>query len=150
MTAIGEVVEREEFIVQWKIKNFFSLSSKTDTFYSSPLFSFANETWYIRIYPNGSKQDKSNGYIDLYLCRSSSGLPIRLEYSLSVETMGEKIFRDIEVFGNRRFASGCSQFLNKIKLLETKLSDTLSVVCKMKNVKPDEVSSKSFYAMHVY
>ena len=160
MATIGELKEIPwEFVIQWKIPLFFSLSSKEDEFFSSSSFPFAGASWCLTIYTNGQTKitlanggmGSSVGFIDVYLNRKSSGPPISLEYYLGLKTTNGKIysdrhityiFKNIERYGYRRF-------INRSTLLEMDKellpSGELCVICRMKYSELDKITSKSFY-----
>lgn len=156
MEIIGEL---SEFSVEWTIKEFFSLPAEKDRFYESPVFSFADTFWRLRIYPNGRKKDiakdgtviNSEGFIGLYLFRASSGPPINLHFSLGLKTLDEKVSPMRNFSYNFEMTQGFGNFkiLNRSTLLKIKSrlvpSGVLTVVCKMKYPKTSDLSSKSFY-----
>lgn len=157
MTTVGELNEIPgEFTVEWRIKEFFSLSPEPDKFYDSLEFSFADARWNLRIYPDGrtksiaenGKVVNSEGCINLYLRRESTGPPITLTYSLGLKTVDDNVnperhftynFKEIEGWGRHGL-------ITRSKLLERKseliYSGVLTVVCKIKYSKT--YSSKYF------
>lgn len=158
LTTIGELsVTAGEFVVKWKIKDFSSLSSETDVNYVSPTFVFAGESWSLQIFPNGQSElffddplEKSEGNIDLFLWRESSGAPICLDYSLGLEMLDGKI--ELENLFSDTFKKsdgyGAVKLLSRAELLLQRKydlipSDILTVVCKIKYSNSTEGVNKS-------
>lgn len=153
MTAIGEVntisnVLQSEHEIEWKISNFSSLSNGTDNFYESPSFSFADESWYLRVRPNGDVSKGSVGSVGLYLMKSSTGPPIKMTYTLGLKSFkGEK---DSEFHRTYNFILGDAGYgvhgcIVKSELLERMSdlmpTDVLTLFCNLKYPKPVEVPS---------
>lgn len=146
---MGEV--QEELNIEWRIENFISLVEEKDKFYTSFSFSFAGHSWCMRIYPNGREEQKSVGYIGLYLRRNSFGPGIKMHFSLGLKRFdGEK---DPEKHCTHTFQKpdegyGSIKLLSKSKLLQRKSdllpADILTVFCSLTNQKSTENESKSF------
>lgn len=159
MAAVGEQDEISgEFAVEWRIKEFLSLSSEIHQFYDSLEFSFSGACWCLRIYANGRTDSlaengsvvNSKGCVNLYLRRVSYGPPINLDYSLGLKTNDEKVnperhftytFEETEGWGRHGL-------IRRSKLLERKSelisSGVLTVVCKIKYSKSTNISSKYY------
>lgn len=157
METVGKLSEFAS--VEWRIKEFFSLPAEVDRVYKGPVFSFAGAFWHLRIYPNGRKKDiakdgaaiNSEGFIGLYLFRTSSGPPINLDFYLGLKTLDEKInpvrnftfnFEMIQGFGNFKFINRSTLLKRMSELVP---SGVLTVVCKIKYPKAADISSKWFY-----
>lgn len=139
MATIGEIdIVWKEFDIEWKIKNFFSLSRKNAVFYSSPLFSFAGGPWYLQIYPNGESDDETDGYIDLLLCRENSNPPIIRKFSFALKTMDGMKHQEKHltcIFDESSMINGVYKFISRFELLERRNelvpADILTVVCNL-------------------
>lgn len=159
MATIGDVSEEWVFVAEWKIKDFLSVSNIDNEFLCSPLFSFANASWYMRLYPNGitrinladGQETNSIGYIDIHLCRSSPGPPISLEFSLGLKTVDGKFdpARHYTYLFRKTGKLGSLRFFKRSVLLEMQNefipSGVLTLICKMKHPEPAKITSKSFY-----
>lgn len=160
MATIGEVNQiLWKFVIQWKIKDIFSLSSKEDEFWLSPSFSFANTSWCLRIYPNGQSKaplndgqmEDSIGYIGIYLLKISSGPPIHMNYLLGLKTVDKKIeFKFHQTYNFKEMGGfGRHKFISRSKLLEKKSElmpcDVLTLICKVKHPELAAIASKFFY-----
>ena len=150
MAVIGELEEiPKELTVQWKIIEFFSISEEVCI---SRFFSFTNECWYLRMYPNGNKRiSGTNGCISVYLCRKSSISPIKLKFSLSVKaTAKEKVSETHQTYIFRVAEEGCGvhKLISKLELLEKKSelmpSDILTILCTLKRPESQDDTSKFF------
>lgn len=153
MEVVGEINEiPKEFAIEWKIREFSSLSPKVDEFYVSPIFHFADASWLLQIYLNGQRKGplksggliNSEGYIDLFLCRICSGNPITLDFDLGFKSLDGKsstvrhftrTFTRVEFFGGYKFISRSSLL---------KMKPELTAVCRIKHCASAEISSKSF------
>lgn len=127
MEPVGEVNDlAKEFNFEWKIDNFFSLSKEYGKkYYTSPLFSFGDESWYLTVYPNGDPNDDTVGYISVYLYTASSDPPfINLSWSFGIKTFdGKKVHEEHHtfVFGEDDTAGyGSEKLLKRCTLLERK------------------------------
>lgn len=69
MEKIGDIISeiRGETVIEWKVKDFFSLSDAIDTRYESPDFHFCGISWNLWLYPNGQTNHNSSGWIGLYV-----------------------------------------------------------------------------------
>lgn len=85
MSEIGELDERG-FVVEWTVRDFFSLPAAVDEWYFSPPFSFGGAQWYLKMYPNGRKKHKSEGFIGVFLCLDSPSSPIQINLSMGLKT----------------------------------------------------------------
>lgn len=142
METLGEInIVWKELDIEWKIKNFFSLSRKK-LFYDSPLFSFAGDPWRLQIYPNGDSDDETDGYIDLLLFRENSSPPIIVDFSFALKPVdgnGKKHEekRLTSVFDENSIIDGVYKFISRFELLERRKelvpSDILTVICNLKS-----------------
>lgn len=158
MTTIGIISEipletnvfQKAYEIEWKISNFSSLSEETGNCYFSPAFSFANNSWCLKIYPNGQPSKMSVGCIGLYLYlrKSSFNLPISIEFTLGLKKlyggkMSEHHYEYTFKSGNGYGVYGCfcrsELFEEKSDLLP---ADVLTVFCNLKYPEPVEISSK--------
>lgn len=137
MGLVGKVNNlTKEFHFEWKINNFFSLSGENGKNYSSPLFSFANESWHLNVCPNGDPKYHAVGYISVYLHREVSGLSIiNLSWSFGLKTFdGKKVHEQHHtgVFSEDGKGYGSPGLLKRSTLLERKSelvpSDILTIV----------------------
>lgn len=149
MPVIGEVVKiPKEFDIEWRIKDFFSLSHKDGESYRSPSFSFAGVSWYLFVFPNDESVN-SDGYISLYLSRDLSGSPISVKYILALKLLnGEKVqeMDSTDVFEEADEGCGYGSFISRFELLERKsgLADVLTVICTLKYFESAEDASESY------
>lgn len=124
---------------EWKISGFSSLLCENSNFFYSSLFEFADEIWYLRLYPNGHELIKTIGSIGLYLMKQTSGLPINMEYSFGLKGLNGKkhcehyrtsIYRDKEEgYGVHNCIFRSEIFDRKSDLLP---ADVLTVFCNLK------------------
>lgn len=149
MQTIGEISEIPVgFAVEWRIKEFFSLSPEV-RYFDSPTFSFDGTSWVLRIYPNGTL-GTPDGFIHLFLRRETSGPPISLDFDLGLKNFDGKI--NPEKHFTRTFVTkqgfGEPQLINRTQLLEEKFelvpSNILSLVCRIRYPTSPDISSKSF------
>lgn len=146
---MGEI--QEELNIEWRIEDFISLLEEKNKIYTSFTFTFASHSWCMRIYPNGREEQKSIGYIGLYLRRNSFGPAIRMHFSLGLKTFdGERDPEKHYMHTFRKIDEGCGsiKLLSKSKLLQRKSdllpADILTVFCSLTNQKSTENESKSF------
>ena len=149
MPLIGKVkkIQVKGHDTEWKIEIFSNLEKEGICYYS-PEFSFANESWFLGIDPNGDSYNDSSGYINLYLYRKSSGSPIKLKFSVSLKTVNGMKFQErhcaetFEQWNHRQFL----RFISISELEERKVgllpSDVLTVVCTMQHSALTENTSK--------
>lgn len=147
MATTGEI-KAKEFNFLWKINDFFSLTEET---YFSSSFSFADETWCLVLFPNGNAHDESykNGCVSVYLCRCSSGEPIKISFSISLKTLDKKRFSEAHkecIITDDDPIIKFSDFLLRSELLEKQPEllpfDTLTIVCSLKCAESTEDTSK--------
>ena len=141
-------VNLEEFHLEWRIDNFLSLPHAGD-FYISPTFFFADSYWCLNVYPNGSAEYNSEGYISLFLYRKSAGPQMDLECHFSLKTVdpkedGEKQFA--HVFIKRKKGYGVPFFLSRSELKKRKSellsSDIFTILCHLRFPRSDKDASK--------
>lgn len=144
----GEI--QEELNIEWRIEDFISLLEEHNKFHTSFSFSFAGHSWCMRIYPNGCEEQKSVGYIGLYLRRNSFGPAIKMNFSLGLKTFdGEKDPEKYCVHTFQKIDEGCGsiKLLSKSELLQRKSdllpADILTVFCSLMHEKSTENESKS-------
>lgn len=124
MEPVGKVNDlAKEFNFEWKIDNFFSLSKEDGKSYDSPMFSFADESWYLTVYPNGDPYDSAVGYISVYLFSPDPQF-INLSWSFGIKTFdGKKVHEEHHtfVFGEDDTTGyGSEKLLKRCTLLERK------------------------------
>lgn len=155
MAIVGEVNTRDQsiFVIEWTIRNFFSLSSEVKNCHS-PLFSFGGADWRLKVYPYGQKEKNSEGNIDVYLIRCTAGPPIDMKYSFSLKKLDNKMhtLKYYEfTFQQKLHFHGSLNLVNRSKLLESKSefssSDQLTWVCQIVST---DVSSKFYKGYHKY
>lgn len=153
MAKIGNVREYPgETTFEWEIMDFLSLSNKIDIHYESPKFYFSGTSWQIWIYPNGEDTDyKSDGWIGIYIIRTSTGSPVSVNYTLGLKTVdGNKdpFICNTKVFHEKDSGTGASQFISRSVLMGKKSvltpSDVLTVTCTLKNSESININGKSF------
>lgn len=152
MTEIGEVYEsRAELVIDWKIKDFSSLSQEINVRYHSPKFYFSGSSWKIRIYPNGQTKIRSRGWIDLYLVKTSNPANIVLEYSFALRTVNGKPYwtkAGMSFFEEANCGWGNDKYILRSDVMkkESELipSDILTVTCTLMNNEPSPVNGKSY------
>lgn len=126
MEPVGKVNNlAKQFNFEWEIDNFFSLSTEDVKSYDSPLIEFANESWYLTVYPNGDPEDDTVGYIEVYLFRDFPGLPlINVSWSFGLKTFdGEKVHEQRHTFAfgeDHCIGYGSKKLLKRFTLLERK------------------------------
>lgn len=137
MATFGKVHDlTKEFNFEWKIDNFFSLSEESGKPYNSPLFSFAGESWFLSVYPNGDPEDNSVGCIGVYLNRDLSGSPIiNLTWTFGLKTVDGKKVHEKQcayAFGEDDMGWGSPVLLKRSTLFGRKSelvpSDILTIV----------------------
>ena len=156
---IGEVSvnpEGNKCDVEWKM-DFVNLSKKVGVYYWSPDFSFKGESWYLGIWPNGSKSKDSDGFVDLRLRIRTSGPPISCEFSFALKTVNGQ--KDLEKFCTGVFKKdtlhGIYRFISRSELVRRKsefmASGFLSVTCTIKILNYVESTSKSclYYRINI-
>lgn len=138
----------EEF--EWRIPHFFSLPKEVDKYEISHTFSFAGESWYIAIFPNGVTEENTVGRVGLLLRRCSSGLPINLEYTFCLKTLKGEKFQEKHFtynFTEAKQAYGTSDYITRKELFKKRSellpNGGLTVVCLIKNPKSMENIGKS-------
>lgn len=145
-----------DLVVDWTIPHFFALESE-GAGYRSPPFSFADEEWWLRIFPNGWSGRDSSGYLDLFLVKVSPGPSIRQFFSISLKTVKGNKYN--EQHGTRNFDddNSCHPFIRFIPRTELTTRrpelvpvDVLTVVCTMKGLTSAGSDSKSFQDNHKY
>ena len=149
MPLLGKVkkIEVKGCDIEWKIENFSNLE-KDGICYYSPEFSYADESWFLGIDPNGDNYNDSFGYINLYLYRKSSGSPINLKFSLSIKSVNGMKNHErhcsgtFEQWNHHQFL----RFISISELQERKVgllpSDVLTIVCTIQNSTSTENTSK--------
>lgn len=150
MAKIGDLCEiRGELKIEWKIKNFMSLSDEYNTYYDSHTFYFSGTSWELRIYPNGETENKSDGWLGLYIIRKSVGAPVTLHISFSLKKAdGNKDheFNSKPVTIDKRIAKGLDKMLLRSELMERKTelipSDELTIICTLRNNGQNSVTRK--------
>lgn len=165
MANTGDLCEtKAEVTFEWKIKEFYSLSQEINYHYDSNTFHFSGISWEIWIYPNGQAEYSSDGWIGLYIKRISTGYPVTVNYSLSLKSAGGKnnpSTTSTNVFAEKYHGWGRAQVISRSDLVERKSdltpSDTLTVICTLKNSQSNAVSSKcavliicKFFSLFVY
>lgn len=154
MAETGEVAETEVGVIEWTVTDFFSLPDQVDELYLSfPLFSFDGARWCLAMYPNGQREEETEGYIDDCLARGSSGPPIQLNFSLALKTSNNEIADETHHIHNfeKQFDNyGWIRFLERSTLLKRKAelapSDHLTFVCRLK--RPVDAASKFVRGRH--
>lgn len=150
MSEIGEVDERG-FVIEWTVRDFFSLPASVDEWYFSPSFSFEGAQWYLKMYPNGRKKHKSEGFIGVFLCLESSGSSIQVNLSIGLKTSKNKIAE--EKHGTHHFEElfnnyGWIKVLKRSELRERKFelapSGHLTWICRLKHPQTTDAASKFF------
>ena len=152
MEATGELCETEADVnFEWKIKDFHSLSTETGTHYDSPLFYCSGIAWEIWIYPN-SDEIEADGWIGLYLVRSSTGYPETLDFSMCFKSNNGKkdpSLSSTSTFDRKFRGWGSVKFISRSKLLERKSdlmpSGILTVICTIKCKEGYNVKSKYIF-----
>lgn len=159
METVGELSEKSELAVEWRINEFCSLPAEVSKCYDGPVFPFVGASWLLSIYPNGKtniitkdrKIANSEGFIALYLHRRSSGPPIHLEFSLGFKTLQGKVNSEVHLADTfkKKEGKGFYRFIKRSELLDKKSellpSGVLTVACKIKYPKAADISSKFFY-----
>lgn len=137
MATIGKVQGiLREFHFEWQIEAFLSLPEEDGKSYTSPSFSFAGESWHLRIYPNGESVNNSVGYIGVYLIRNMSISPITLALFLGIKRVKGKKNPETQiicVFDKENDGYGISKLLKRSTLSEKESeimpSGILTIVC---------------------
>lgn len=147
--SIGTNVLQKELEIEWKILKFSSLPRDDGYDFISPLFNFADASWYLKIQLIGHQGKTSVGCISLYLNRKCSGTPINMKYTLGLKTFnGEK---DSEhhrqyIFRNNEYGCGVHACITTCELYERKSDlmpcDELTLFCNLKYPKNDEGTGK--------
>lgn len=147
--SIGTNVLQKELEIEWKISKFSSLPRDAGYHFNSPLFNFADASWYLKILLNGHQGKTSVGCIGLYLNRKCSGTPINMKYTVGLKTFnGEK---DSEhhrqfIFKNEEYGHGVHACIMRGELYERKSDlmpcDELTLFCNLKYPKNDECTGK--------
>lgn len=157
MPVIGEISifrSSVELIVEWRIAGFLSLQQKDHESYSSPDFSFGEQTWNLEIYPNGKRGRWQKGKVILRLWKNS-GPNIKQAFSISLKTYaGEKYnesdyVKDFYACYKYIELELISKFELSLRSFELITRGVLSVVCSMKNTSAGN-KSKSLYDNHKY
>lgn len=121
---IGEVAEVEEAgVVEWTVRDFFSLPVRVGDRYVSPPFPLHGARWRFAMLPNGEKKHESEGYIDVHFRRDSSGSPIQLSFSFGLKTSKGELAKETHAtrYFEEQFNSfGCLRFLKRYVLRERK------------------------------
>lgn len=135
---------------KWKIENFTLLPKIVDTFYDSPLFSYQDIEWCLRLLPNGESRNSSEGWIAIYLQKVGG-----VEY-LIVDSV---VFGIEKINGDKEFQKGLSRiyfptnslrglknFLKMDKLIQRKSelypSDTLTISICLRYETPKHLTRK--------
>lgn len=137
MATIGKVQSiKREFNFEWQIENFLSLPEEDGKSYTSPSFSFAGESWHLRIYPHGELENNSVAYVGVYLIRNMSVHPITLALFLGIKAVDGEKEHEIQiicVFDKENDGYGTSKLLKRSTLSQKKSeivpSDVLTIVC---------------------
>lgn len=134
---------------KWKIENFSLLPNVVDTFYDSPLFSYANMEWRVRLFPNGESLHSSEGWIALYLEMVKGEMFLKVSCVFGIENInGDKEFqKGLSCIHLGRFQmQGLKNFLEKDKLIRWKSefypSDTLTISIWLQYETPDHLIRK--------
>lgn len=161
MEKIGDLSEISgERIIEWKVKDYFSLRDAIDASYESPDFHFFGITWFLRLYPNGHTSDGSAGWIGIYLNRLSSGSPVTLDYWFTLKSTDrskDHAVKAIEsIFAKQNTGKGFNKLISRSVLIDRKAdlvpSDEITIICTLKNVEPvilspTAVTGKSYIAV---
>lgn len=151
MEDIGDVCEiRGEVTFEWQVKDFSSLSEK-NKYYTSSKFYFCGASWLLKLFPNGMpEEERTDGWIGVFLIKTSSDTSVTLDYSLGLKTIDKKIDSEVDishVFDRKNSGRGIPKLLQRSILFEKKsnlllLSDTLTVICTTKNSDSTDVTGK--------
>lgn len=150
MDTIGKIdVIQKEVDIEWKIKNFFYLSTEDGEMYSSPKFSVGDDTWCLLIYPNGDTSIETDGFIDLALYRENYDPPINQEFAFYLKTVDGEKDREkhfIHLFNNFSGLYSAWKFISRFEVFERRsqlISDAiLTIVCTLKYSSLNENASK--------
>ena len=147
---MSKIVKEKACEVEWKVNSYFVLEKDLMCVFSCD-FSFEGETWYLGMWPNGLRNKDTSRYIDLFLFRRSAGLPIKIEFCLSLKTVnGRKDFerietRDFEDLSSQHFIH---RFTSKYELRrrrnEFENSGFLTFVCTLKIINSTESKNKYY------
>lgn len=143
MEKIGVLSEIPgERLIEWKVKNFFSLRDEINTRYDSPNFQLFGISWNLRVYTNGATGIE--GWIGLYLARMSSGSPITLEFSSILKSTDTNKHHGktsiAAVFDKVHVGRGYGKLILRSTLMERKAdlapSDEITIICILNTTAP--------------
>lgn len=125
----GNAKRQEVIEFEWKIAEFFSVAEK-EHLISSPCYSFANSSWYLRLY---FKSKTNPDFMYLHLCNKQRYIrPVKFNLGF------KKRDSIIEPFGSGIFKSGCISVeclikLSKVQKRESVLvpSGVFTITCKL-------------------
>lgn len=150
MAKIGDLCEIPgELIIEWKVKNFMSLSDEYNTYYDSHTFYFSGTSWELRIYPNGETENKSDGWLGLYIMRKSIGSPVTLRISFALKKSDGNKDHECNIGPvtiDKKIGRGWHKMLLRSVLMERKTelipSDELTIICTLRNNGQNSVTGK--------
>lgn len=155
MQQVGEVIEKEEGLIEWTASDFRSLPARVDVGCFSPSFSFGGERWYLLMFTNGQKLYKSEGHVDVYLRRESRSPVVRMAFSLGLKISDNEVARETDFtheFDEKLVDYGCHHYLKRSELLgrrsELAPSGHLTFVCRLEHPEPQYTTGELFDEYH--
>lgn len=152
MATVGKVnkIPISGYDIEWHIPEFSVLVEH----YTSPIFSFADAQWSLKLYLNNYKVIMSDSldwrsppvdHVVLSLTKNSSGPPIRMEFSLGFKNAEGKKEPDIHyTYIFQETDTDFSVSFNQLSAINFPgRNDTLTVLCTLKHPETIEDQSKS-------